>query len=313
MTLLRSSIVIGPGIVTFDNQVFYSADNIVATPTLDTFKIPSSMFGDVDERLNNILWQLTFTPAGQWKAGHLPVLWPYTNPTIGASVFGATDKNVVVQSLAGQQMTFKAGAIVGMPDIILSAGKTAIGQVSMECIGTDNTAWSDTAKRAALAAVAFTDTSFAPSDIKTAAFTAAWGAVSPWDDFQTKDGWVISFDVGLTDITTDTDGLVDKRIANVGVLAKCIPVGISETQLLTLLKMQGAGIARGVSLSGNANDLVIDGGALNPKVTVNQSSPKEGPFHWGQDVDRTGEIGFVATQEFVTGARQALFAVEVGT
>ena len=313
MTLQRSTIIRGPGIVTFDSQVFYTEGDIVATPTIETFKIGTSMYGDVDERLDNIIWELAFTPAGQWKAGHLPVLWPYTNPTIGSSIFGAADKNVVVQSLAGQQMTFKAGAVTGMPDIILSAGKPAIGQVTMQCVGADNTAWSDSAKRAAVAAVAFSDTSFDPTDIKTAAFSSAWGAVSPWDDFQTQEGWVISFEVSLDDVRTDTDGLVDKTLGNIGVMAKCVPVGISETQLLALLKIQDTGIARGVSLSGNSNDLVIDGGAGNPKVTINQASPKEGPFRWGRTVLRAGEIGFVATHEFVTGARQALFAVEVGT
>jgi hypothetical protein len=303
----------GPGILTFDSQVFYSAGDIIATPTIDTFKIPTSMYGEVDERLNDVIWEITLTPAGQWSAGHIGVLWPYTNPTIGGSVFGSSDKNVVINSLAGQQMTFKAGAVTGMPDIILSAGKTPIGQLTMQCIGADNTAWSDSAKRAAVAAVAFSDTSFDPDDIKTVPISAAWGAVSPWDDISTQDGWVISFDMAFTDIRTDTDGLVDRRIANVGVMAKCIPVGISETQLLSLLKIQDTGIARGVSLSGNANDLVLDGGSGNPKVTINQASPKEGPFNWGQESNRTGEIGFVATMEFATGARQALFAVEVGS
>ena len=313
MTLQRSTIVQGPAILQYDSQVFYFAGDIVATPTIETFTIPTSMYGDVDERIDNVIWEITGTPAGQWSAAHIAVLWPYTNPTIGSSIFGATDKNVIIQSLGGQQMTFKAGAVTGMPDIVLSAAKTPIGQLTMQCIGADNTAWSDSAKRAAVAAVAFSDTSFDPASIKTVPYSAAWGAVSPWDDISTQDGWVISFEIGLTDVRTDTDGLVDRRIASVGVMAKCTPIGISETQLLALLKIQDTGIARGVSLSGNSNDLVIDGGTGNPKVTVNQASPKEGPFNWGQDSVRTGEIGFIATQEFTAGARQALFAVEVGT
>jgi len=313
MTIQRSNIVAGPGILTFDSQVIYSADDIIATPNIDTFMIPTSMYADVDERLNDILWEIALTPSGQWKEDHLSVLWPHTNPTIGSSIFGATDKNVVINSLAGQKMTFKAGAVTGMPDIILSAHKTAIGQLTLSCIGADNTAWSDTAKRSAVDAEAFSDTSFDPDDIKTVPYTSAWGNESPWDSFDTEDGWTISFELATQDITVDSFGIVDRRITGIAVIARCVPQGISESQLQTLLKIQGSGIARGVSLSGNAKDLVIDGGSGNPKVTINNAAPKEGPFRYGQTVVRAGEVAWVAVQEFNTGARQAIYAVEISS
>lgn len=313
MTIDRSSIVLGPGIVTFDSQVFYSKDDIIATPMIDTFDVMTSMFGKVDERLDNIQWEVTFTPAGQWTAGHIGVLWPYSNPVVGASIYGATDKDLVINGLNGQKMTLKAAAVTQMPSIRLSAKETAIGQVTFIAIGTKNTAWTDTAKRSAVAAEAFSDTSFAPTAIKTVPYTSTWG-VSPWDTFETEDGWTIDFELDLQEISTDSEGIVDRRIGNAsGVIARCVPVGKSESQLETLLKLQGTGITRGVSLGGNKNDLVITGGSTNPKITINQAAPKAGPLRWGSTVVRGGEVAFVAVAEFATGARAALFTVEVAS
>ena len=314
MTIARSTLNIGPGIITFDSQVIYSKDDIIVTPVIETFDVETSMFGKADERLDNIMFEVTFTPAGQWTAGHLPVLWPYTNPIVGSSVFG-TDKNVVINGLNGQQMSFYAGAITSMPSIRLSAKESVMGQVTMMCIGADDTAWTDAAKRATVAAVAFSDTSFVSSAIKTVAYTSTWGASAPWDDFSTEDGWTIDFEVDMVDISVDTEGIVDKRIgpAITGVIAKCVPQGVTEAQLLSLLKVQGAGIVRGASLSGNTNDLVITGGVGNPLITLNHAAPKEGPFRWGSTQIRSGEIAFVSVAEFTAGARHALFSVAVGS
>ena len=96
MTIARSTIVRGPAIVTFKSQVFYSTEDIVATPNLAAVKINVAAFGDVDEIVTDITWDVTFTPV-QWSAGALTVLFPYTNPTIGGSIYGS-DSNVVVQS-----------------------------------------------------------------------------------------------------------------------------------------------------------------------------------------------------------------------
>jgi len=305
MSIDRSTIIRGPAVVEFDSQVFYSQGDIIATPTLDTFDINTSIFGKVDERLSNIAWDIVLTPVGEWEA--LTVLFPYTNPTIGQSIFGASDKDLVIQSLAGQKVTFKGAAVVAMPNIICSATKTLLGQVTFRAIGANDTAWSDSAKRAAVAAQAFSDTSFDASKVKTQPYSVAWGSTPPWDDIQTEEGVTVSFDINLQDVNTDTDGRVDQTMGGVGVMARMIPVGISESQLLSLLKIQDTGIQRGVSLGGNKNDLVVTGTGVS--VTVYDAAPKEAPFRWGQTVLRAGELGFVAIRKFSAGAVQALFAV----
>lgn len=310
MTIDRTAIVLGPGIVTFNSQVFYSKDDIIATPVIDTFKVETSMFGDADERLDNIAYEIAFTPAGQWIAAHLPVLWPHSNPVVGASVYGGADLDLVVTGIDGRQMTFHAAAVSQMPTLRLSAKETPMGQITFISIGANDTAWSDASKRSTEEAQAFADTSYVQADTKTVPYTSVWGAVSPWDSFETEDGWTIDFELDLQDIMTDSDGIVDKRVGNAtGIIARAVPQGVTAAQLETLLAVQGTGKVRGTSLSANANDLVIAGGSGNPTFTLNDAAPKAGPFRWGGTVVRTGEVAFVAVPAFTSGARDALFTV----
>ena len=309
MTIDRADIIRGPAIITFKSQTFYTEGDITLTPNLSTFKINTAALGEVDERLDDIITDISFKPAGVWTAAQIAVLWPYANPTIGASVFGASDSDVTIQTIAGQLLTFKAGAITAMPDIVLSANKPMIGDVTITCIGANETAWTDDAKRASVSANAFSDTSFDPTQVFTIPYAAAWGGDAPWSAIETEDGWTITHDLQLDDVGTDSNGLVDRSVRSVGVMAKCTPVGVSEAQLLALLKIQGAGIQRGASLGSNANDLVIQGASTgDPKVTVANAAPKEAGFRFGATTLRAGEIGFVAITKITTGARVALYA-----
>lgn len=301
----RSTIIRGPALVTFNSVSFYSRDDIVATPKINTFKIDSSMHGQVDERLSDVLWEITFTPVGKWAG--LATLFPYATPVVGSSVFGATDKNLVIQTLAGQQITYKAAAVTKMPDVVLSAAKTLIGSVTFTAIGANNTEWTDAAKRAVIASVAFSDTSFNPADIKTQAYSVAWGSTSPWNAIKTESGVTLSFNVSMDPVVTDSDGTVDMTLKDVEVTAKFTPVGVSEADLLALLKVQGSGIARGASLGGNKNDLVVTGTGVT--VTVYDASPKDGPSKFGQTTLRAGEVSLVPIRKFTAGVGQPLFAV----
>lgn len=313
----RTTIVAGPAIVQFNSQTFYSEGDIVATPTVARFDITTSMFGKVDERLDTVVWEISFTPTGQnfQTAAIAATLWPYLNPTIGSSLFGATDKNIVIHSLAGQLLTFKAGCITGMPDIILSAGKPPVGQVTMHAIGANDTEMSDAAKFFTASSTAFTDASFDPADILTLPYLAALtGASSPWDAIDTEEGWTVSFDVAYDTIKTDAYGISDYRLQSVGVMAKCKPLGVTEAQIVALLHVQGAGVRRGMSLLDNAADLVIQDSAAtvaNPKVTIKNAHAVEAGYQFGNGATlRHGELGFTAIRSFTAGAAGPLAVVE---
>lgn len=311
MAIDRTTIIAGPAIITFKGVTLYTEGDIELSPGISYGEIKTAMHGKVDAFIDDIVSQIKFTPAGQWITAHLAVLWPHTNPVIGSSLFGATDSNVTIQTLAGQLITWKTGAISDMPDIILSAVKPAIGAVTIDCIGANNTAWSDAAKRAVVATQAFADTSFAPADIKMAAYTGViTGGSAPWDAIRAQDGWTISFKVDKEPVKTDADGTVDMRIAGVTATAKCIPVGISETQLLAKLPLQGAGIVRGKRLSGLGANLTIAGPTSgDPSVVLINAVMTDGAMKFGSTALRVGEIAFESCVTFTAGARNALFSV----
>lgn len=306
----RADIIRGPAVITYDTVKIFTEDDIKLDYDIQTFKMPSSIHGDNDERFDNIAFKLSFKPEGFWT--YRSVLCPHHTPILGTSLGGSTDKNVVIQTLAGQQITIKAGFISKMPDLFLSAGKSFWGSVEMTCIGANATEWSDAAKRAAITAQSWSESTYASSGKVTIPYSAAWGSSSPWDAIETQDGWTISFEMGMDPVPSDRYGIIDYTLGTVGVIAKCIPIGISEANLLSLMKIQGTGIARGVSLSGNKNNLVIQGAtAADPKVTIYNCAPKTAGYAFGATTLRVGEIGFVGVNTITSGALGQLFALDV--
>ena len=307
----RTNIITGPACITYKGQTFYTADDIELNPGITYGEILTSMHGKVDSFIDDIVAEISFTPAGQWIAAHLAVLFPYTNPLIGGSVFGAVDSDLVIQTLAGQQITYKSAALTGMPDLTLSATKTPMASVTIACIGANDTDWTDVAKRAVIQAQAFADASFDPAQIKMAAYSAALnGAAAPWDDIQTEEGWTISFDVALEPRKTDAFGTVDMTLGGVVATAKCVPVGISESELFDKLPLQGAGVRRGTRMSSLGADLTIAGSDVgDPTVTLKNAVLTTGALRFGQTALRTGEIAFESAVTFTAGVRNELFTV----
>lgn len=304
MTLARSTLVKGPAIATYDSAVIYSSTDIIAEPVIELKELSTSVFGKIDDVVTDILYRITLTPH-MWT--DLTKLFPYTNPVPGASIFGASDKNLVIQTRAGQQLTFKAAAVTRMPSLHLGVEGPLLGEMEFTAIGTDNTAWSDEAKRVAVATVAFSDTSFDKTLIYHQPYTTSWGAVSPWDAIETEDGVTFESDLQVSPEKVDSSGTVNMSVVSITAQARFLPKGISETNLIALLKLQGSGVARGMKLSGNEKDLTCAGTGVH--FILYNAAPTSGPLQFGAEVPRSGEIGFVSVRTFTAGALDALFYV----
>jgi hypothetical protein len=103
MAIDRATIIRGPAIVTYDSQVMYTEDDIILRPILSRFDINTAAYGKVDERLDDIVYEVTFTPVGVWS--YYSKLFPHTTPSIGSSIIGSTDKNLTINSIAGRLIT----------------------------------------------------------------------------------------------------------------------------------------------------------------------------------------------------------------
>lgn len=302
MPILRSSIKRGPAIIKYDGATFWTKADIRLAIDLATLEIDSSAYGKVDERTTQRKCEVSFTPVGEWES--LAVLFPYGSMNVGTSIFTSADKPLEIHTLDGQKLTLKAAAITKPPDIILSATKTRFGECTFTGIGADNTAWTTADSLIASTAAVFADTSFDPANIKTEPVTAAWGA-APWDSFQTRDGFVISHEMAFKEIETDSEGIVDMMLSKIAIRAKARPIGITEADLLTALKIQGAGNARGKSLSGS--DLVIT--ATTGTVTVKGAALRDAGYEFGHEALRIGEVEWVATRTLNLGVVQPLIVI----
>lgn len=299
----RSSILRGPAVVRYDGATFWTKADIKVTINLESFEVDSSAYGVLDRRTTQRRAEVSFEPVGEYES--LTVLFPYGSMTIGTSIFTSTDKPLEIHTLDGKKLTFKAAALTKVPDIVASATKTRFGECTFTCIGSDNTAWTTTDSLLAITSVAFSDTSLDPVNIKTEPVTAAWGGSAPWNNFQTAEGFVVSHDLSFTNIEIDTDGLVDMMLSKISVRAKARPVGITESDLISALKVQGAGNPRGKSLSGA--DLVIT--PTTGVITVKGAALDTGGYEFGGAALRIGELQWVATRTLSAGVVQPLITI----
>ena len=139
---------------------------------------------------------------------------------------------LTIQTQAGQLITYLNVAVVQMPEIIGSAVATAVGEVTFEAFLADGQDWSGTNSLYTQVANPWPgDPSFNPANILTGEITAVWGALAPWNSFSTKNGWRISFGMTLTPVEVDSVGLVTRRLSNLVVTARAIPLGIQDVQI----------------------------------------------------------------------------------
>lgn len=307
-----SSIIRGPAIITFNSVTLYAKDDIKVKTRLDLFDIAASGYGAIDQRIKQVITEITFTPHGEVSSGILGVLFPHTAATTGASAMPATDKDLVIHPYNGKEkVTYKNAFVSKMPDLSLGATKTAFGQVTFTAIGVNNAAWSVAEHFAAIADAAFTDTGLSATGVKVVPYTAVLGALgAPWNGIKTKSGWSITFDVGIEPYEEDSVGIMD-HIYNgqAKISAKCNPIGIKVADLHTLMAtFQGIGAARGASATGNKADLVISGGSGNPTTTLKNMILTAAPHRYGTG-DRVEELELVSVRGLTTGVFDALFSI----
>jgi hypothetical protein len=304
----------GPAVVQIGAQVLYSEGDIKVTPERKTFDMNVSMFGKVDEREDSFLYKVSFTPAGIASAAYFLALYPeaYRNPSIGSTIFGSSDTALVIWTIAGQKLTLNRAALTKMPDLSFAANKPLYGECEFTAIGTSDEGWDTAGHFAAVAADAFDDTSFDPTQLMTLVYSASYGSTAPWDAIKTEAGFVFSFDLAFKEVPSDDRGIADMTHAGLSVSAKCIPHGVTEADLIAIMGVQGTGAGRGRSIFRDPEDLMLVAGELEPFITLNNAAVKVAPQQFGVESNRAGEIEFVATRNsFTAGVPNAVFDVGI--
>jgi hypothetical protein len=86
--------------------------------------------------------------------------------------------------------------------------------------------------------------------------------LSPWSNFETREGMKVAFTLTLNEDTGDAIGHYDTVFGGVSVVATGLPQGISEAAMLAAANVQGANSVRGSRLSSGAHDLDIVGAGV---------------------------------------------------
>lgn len=307
MAIDRSTILRGPAVVQFNGASYFTKGDIIVDIGVSTFAVGTSAHGKVDDRVEDRTCKVRFTPAGEIE--NLSVTWPYASTVIGTSLFAGTDVPLIIHTLGGRKFTFQAAAITRMPSLTLAATRTIHGEIEFTCLGTNNEDSTADGNLVEIASASYADGTFSPSAIVTGAYSAAWGASAPWDAIKTFDGWTVDFDLQITPVNTDADGIVDYMFSDLSVRASCKPQGITEANLIDALRVQGASASRGRSLQTNSNDLVITGSGL--VVTLKKAQFTTGQMAFSPTQPRIQQVTFVATRPFTAGAAGALFSLTI--
>jgi hypothetical protein len=301
-TFDRTTIVRGPCKVTYDSQTFYSKAGVVLTTTNSTFDKETDAYGIVSKSKTDFTIVVEFEPVGEIEA--LAVLFPHGNTAMGASIYGNTDKSLVIVS-ADKTYTILNAQITQMPTISCSATKTAFGSVQFTGLLKKDGDPQNIEDYYTTAGGDSIGTGFNPSLIYTAPYTATLGALDP---FMSAEGFEISFDLSLNPVLVDGIGTVDMSMGNLGCNISCIPTGIDQLDFDTFFDNLSAGEDLTTSLLEIKTTTVggLDFDAAAVQVTELQRN-------FSASDNRLGTLTMSAKRTFNTGAPVALFTVAAVT
>ena len=317
----HSAIVRGPAVVEFSGgsggsawtYTFRTKGDVTFDHETQAFDVESSELGVIDRRAQEIVATVKFTPVGVVDANGVAILWPHLSKLPGASLFPnstAGDTTVKIRPVAGSAngvydtIVLGNAAVTKMPDIVISAVKTQVGEVEVRGILENGEDWGEGAHWYNDNTGAPTLSTLSPSSIPTTPGTVAWGSV--WTDIKTTEGVTISFDMQTQDETEDEEGIYDITLTGLSAKATLTPVagfelnGIASQLHLYDDQLRGGSIPR--------NNLVVtsrDVGGL--AVTVYNASLRQLPLAYGATSRRVGQLTF----EGARGTGNAVAAVSI--
>lgn len=267
MSLQRSSLNRVPGRLAFNSISLYSKEGT----TIDTDLVYSleavgaAGLGKVDNRDKEAYDEISITPDGRMTTAIAAVLWPYSNPTIGAGIFPSTDVPAAVHGNDSSLDTHPAAALVEMPQMIFHPVKTLVGKLKLLCLRSTSSGavnpWSTAGSLRTFASSGgtFTDATFSTAGIIMQDYQLTWGAVSGWSSLDFYDGLVFEPKIEFVDDNVAAVGLFNKRIKSVGGMLRGIPIGLTRTAIDTQLQIQGTGAVRGASGAAKAYSVTVTG------------------------------------------------------
>src|ERR1035437_1934055 len=282
----------------------------------------TAMFGKIAETLDDLTGEIDVTPFDSWSL--LPSLFPpYLGVTtasgtgfaagvlaIGTRPHGASNVASKVFTPDGRLYIPVRTAVTGHPSLKLNNGEGLYGGVKITCLGDPTLA--PGASGFLLTGNAITESAgadpggaFSLADFVRGRWTGAWGTLAGFGGdggaaLEGEDGWEI---VPAIKYSVRTVQKVTRHMVldSVSFMAKAWLVGPTHTQIAGALLAHTAGSRFGAGT--NAASLVLTG-PNSKTITLPFSEIKGAGFEFGGTKLGTGEIGFVTSMAFTTGAPQ---------
>lgn len=311
--MLRSSLNRIPGRLAFNAISLYSKEGT----TIDTDLVYSlepigvAGLGKIDNRDKEAYDEITLTPDGRMTTALAAVLWPYSNPILGAGIFTDTDVPAVVHGNDSSMDTHAAAALVQMPPMIFHPIKTLVGQLKLLCLRGHTSGsvspWStaNSLRTFANSGGTFLDATFAAAGPVTQDYQLTWGSVTGWSSLDFYDGLTFEPKVEYVDDNVAAQGLVNKRIKSLGGLLRGIPIGLTRTMIDAQLQIQGTGAGRGTSGAAKANAVSVAGADGKIYLAFALGQLVKSKIQNGVEQLREGEVAWEALPSVASGVRGA--------
>jgi hypothetical protein len=299
MSVTRSQLTGGPAYAAFNSKNIAFANDSTVETALVTDVVETSLYGSIDEIYKDMIVKAGGTPLF-YDTANLSTMFPYIAAAIGTVFPGLADKTAVWNSNNGDIITIASALVGKMPDLELGVDGPILGPMELwgiiangEDPSTANTYYTLGTGSYANPAVPGT------AVLGRQEFTAAWGTISGFTDFQAQDKWTISHELKLEPILVQGRTRAF-RLLSYRCMARCKPVGPTMANIDAALFAQGSGAAGGMRLSANSASLVITGSS-SMTVTIGNAALKTAGYVFGGKPLRVGELGWVSTLNIAAG------------
>jgi hypothetical protein len=292
-------------------QVIHVQKDIAVTENVESWN-PDTYMGPLGDRHKSRKDVLAFTPVGMITTALLDFFYAaFLAPgtTIGRSIVGATPTVQVASIAENKTYTWQRGGMSKPPSLQLKPSSTAFGAMEAACIGSaavqplSATFW----KAAETAALA--DASFEESSIISDIYKMALGArQTPFDAMGGVAGFEVDFGFMVQDVPMGDVGIADMILKGLGTGVKFAPSNLTESQVDTLLGLQGASaVLPGQAYAKAAEHAVISGTQSGWIFTVKTQGAKNTGRVYAIGEHRFRELVMVNQRTWTAGAADPLF------
>ncbi len=294
MSVTRSTLTGGPAYATFNGHTIQFAEDSTVETALVTDVIETSLYGTTDEIYKDMIVKATGRPLF-YDTAALSTLFPYLSAAVGTTYPGSADVTCAWNSNNGDVVTLTSALIGKMPDLELGVDGPVLGRMEIwGVIGNGDSAGNGNSYYTLQSGQSYGNPAVpGTAMLGRQEFTAAWGSVSGFANFQAQEKWTLTHELKLEPVTIQGRTRAF-RLGSYRVMAKCKPIGPTMAQIDAALYAQGAGAAGGYRLSANAANLVISGSS-NMIVTLGNAALKTAGYVFGGKPLRLGELGWVST------------------